>query len=134
MNNPFLHRQKATAKPAKTRGFTLLEVMIALVVFAITAIALLFKSGQGITQSQYLEEKSYALWIAENTLTELRIKPEWPHLGEHSNEFTQFERQWSVQIDVSNTSEPSLRRINVQVSRVEDNKVLSNLLGYIGQY
>ncbi len=115
-------------------GFTLLEVMIALAVFAISAIALLSQSNQGITQARYLEEKSYALWIAENKLTELRLAQEWPPTGEKKNQVTQFDRQWSIKTAVSDTGEKSLRRVDVEVSRAGDQGSLSSLRGYIGQY
>lgn len=115
-------------------GFTLLEVMIALAVFAISAIALLSQSNQGITQARYLEEKSYALWIAENKLTELRLAQEWPPTGEKKNQVTQFDRQWSIKTAVSDTGETSLRRVDVEVSRAGDKGSLSSLRGYIGQY
>jgi len=116
------------------RGFTLLEVMIALAVFAITAIALLSQTSQGVSQSLYLEEKSYALWIAENTLTELRLKPEWPSLGAQEDQLSQFNRQWLIQTQVSDTGEKGLRRVDVKVARTEDSKTLSSLQGYIGQH
>jgi len=124
----------ATAAKKSARGFTLLEVMIALAVFAITAIALLSQSNQGVSQSLYLEEKSYALWLAENTLTELRLKPEWPPLGAQEDQLTQFNRDWLIQTQVSGTGEKGLRRVDVKVSRSEDNKTLSSLQGYIGQH
>lgn len=116
------------------RGFTLLEVMIALAVFAISAIALLSETNQGVSQSLYLEEKSYSLWIAENTLTELRLKPEWPSLGKDNNQITQFNRDWHIETDVTSTGERSLRRVEVTVTRPEDNKVMTSLRGYIGQH
>jgi len=115
-------------------GFTLLEVMIALAVFAISAIALLSQSNQGISQTLYLEEKSYALWIAENKLTELRLDEDWPPLGEKQDSVSQFDREWSIKTSVSSTGEKSLRRIEVEVSRAEDTGNLSSLRGYIGQY
>lgn len=119
---------------ALNAGFTLLEVMIALAVFAISAIALLSGTNQGVSQSLYLEEKSYALWIAENTLTELRLKPEWPALGKDSNQVNQFNRTWHIETEVTDTGEQFLRRIEVTVIRSEDNKVMSSLRGYIGQH
>ena len=115
-------------------GFTLLEVMIALAVFAISAIALLSQTNQGVNQALYLEEKSYALWIAENTLTEIRLKPEWPPLGKDNIQLSQFNRDWQVETEVTNTDEKSLRRIEVSVSRLNEDKVLSLLRGYIGKH
>lgn len=125
---------KLSAKRKNPHGFTLLEVLIALAIFAVTAIALLSQSSQSVSQSVYLEEKAYALWIAENALTELRLKPEWPSLGEQNDYRSQFGREWGVSVDVSNTSETSLRRVDVRVSRSGQDTNLSHLQGYIGRY
>lgn len=124
----------ASSSHAKRSGFTLLEVMIALAVFAITAIALLSQTNQSASQSLHLEEKAYALWIAENTLTELRLQPEWPPLGTEQNPVQMFDREWLVKTDISDTGETSLRRADVSVLRAGDNNTLASLLGYIGQY
>ena len=59
----------ASSSQIKRSGFTLLEVMIALAVFAITAIALLSQTNQSASQSLQLEEKAYALWIAGDNST-----------------------------------------------------------------
>lgn len=123
-----------SAKFKGLQGFTLLEVLIALAIFAITAIALLSQSSQSVSQSVYLEEKAYALWIAENALTELRLKPEWPSLGEQQDYRSQFGREWGVTVDVSNTGEASLRRVEVRVFRPGQQASLSNLQGYMGKY
>jgi len=119
---------------SRAAGFTLLEVMIALAVFAISAIALLSQSNQSISQTLYLEEKSYALWVAENKLTELRLANEWPPMGEKKDQVTQFDRDWSIKTSVSGTGEKSLRRVDVEVSRAGSEGSLSSLRGYIGQY
>ena len=124
----------ASAKHKGMQGFTLLEVLIALAIFAITAIALLSQSSQSVSQSVYLEEKAYALWIAENALTELRLKPEWPSLGEQQDYRNQFGREWAVTVDVSNTNEATLRRVEVGVFRSGQQASLSSLQGYIGKY
>ena len=124
----------ALKKHNDMQGFTLLEVLIALAIFAITAIALLSQSSQSVSQSVYLEEKAYALWIAENALTELRLKPEWPSLGEQQDYRSQFGREWGVTVDVTNTGEATLRRVEVRVFRSGQQASLSNLQGYIGKH
>ena len=126
--------ENSPANQRIARGFTLLEVLIALAVFAVTAIALLSQSSQSVSQSVYLEEKAYALWIAENAMTELRLKPEWPSLGEQRDYRSQFGREWDVSVDVSNTGEPSLRRVEVRVFRSDREANLTHLQGYIGKY
>jgi general secretion pathway protein I len=128
---PATHRAKKTQSIA---GFTLLEVLIALVVFSVAAMALLSQSSQSVSQSIYLEEKAYALWLAENTLTELRLKEEWPSLGEQRDNHSQFDREWTVKVEVSGTGKASLRHVEVAVFRAGQDNALTNLHGYIGKH
>ena len=48
------------------RGFTLLEVMLALAIFALVAMAVLQIASGALSNQQILEEKTVAGWVAEN--------------------------------------------------------------------
>ena len=54
-------------------GFTLMEVMVALMVFALVSTAVSRITSQGAQQALYLERKTIATWIVENKLTEMRV-------------------------------------------------------------
>ena len=55
------------------RGFTLIEVMVALAVVAVALPALLMTLSQQLDSVRYLEDRSHAQWVAANRLAELRL-------------------------------------------------------------
>lgn len=128
--------------PLKTRlkwakGFTLLEVMIALGIFSICAAILLKQSGLSARQSAYLAHKTQATWIAENTLAELRLQPLWPSTGQQTRTLLQGQREWTVKVTTSETSNPDMRRVLVNVRLAAASDALdsgTSLTGYIGRY
>jgi general secretion pathway protein I len=56
-------------------GFTLIEVLVALVVVAI-AVAALARIGSQALDSQFeIEQRTLALWVADNVIAEMRLEP-----------------------------------------------------------
>lgn len=60
---------------AAERGFTLLEVMVALAIFAVLAGAASMAMQLVLQQSHQLRERMYGSWIADNHLTEMTLLP-----------------------------------------------------------
>lgn len=54
-------------------GFTLIEVLVALAIFAVLAAALVLASGNFAERQRRIEERTLALWAAQNALDELRV-------------------------------------------------------------
>ncbi len=115
-------------------GFTLFEVMVALAVFTVSVFALNRQVSQSISQADLLEQKSVALWIAQDKLTMLRIKGEWPSPGQSIDSMRQLNREWWIETEVSNTSEPLLRRVDVYVGQAGKEAKLLTLHGFIGKH
>jgi len=63
------------------RGFTLLEVLIALAVLAIGMIAVIGTAGTSTRTAAELKEETFAHWVAMNELASLRLSANWPSLG-----------------------------------------------------
>ncbi len=120
------------------RGFTLLEILIALAILAITSIALLGQSRQSVDTRSALHDKTLGLWIAENSMDTLRAEERWPALGADSEEVEVNEREWQVTTEVVETARPDMRRVTVAIdikSQSGDfDKPVVELTSFIGRY
>ena len=63
---------------AKARGMTLLEVMVALAVFAIAGLAVMKTASEHLSGLNYLEQKTLATWVVENQLVQQKLEGKWP--------------------------------------------------------
>jgi len=97
------------------RGFTLVEVMVALAVLSLSGIALLSTVSQATSDLGKLNEKVVALGIAEYALNAALIANEIPELGSDEETVTLANRDWSVEIIVSETPNEKVRRIDAMV-------------------
>ncbi len=99
-------------------GFTLVEVMIALAVFAVIATGLTLTATQSIRNTEGLQDRTLARWVAENRLNELRLD-DAPPIDDYSDDISNFGRdwrvEWSVQDPESETYSAYLRRVTVRV-------------------
>src|SRR5690606_27938762 len=102
------------------RGFTLLEVLVALGIFAVVAASVLTASSRSLQNAARLEEKTMAMWIADNRLSEMQLLDPPPGDGRDQGEVDFAGRRWEWRSEVSATSEPAMRRVEVLVApRVE---------------
>ncbi|MEH8128322.1 GspI family T2SS minor pseudopilin variant ExeI [Aeromonas veronii] len=62
----------------KARGMTLLEVMVALAVFAIAGLAVMKTASEHLSALNYLEQKTLATWVVENQLVQQKLENKWP--------------------------------------------------------
>jgi general secretion pathway protein I len=105
---------------AHSAGFTLIEVMVALVIVAFGMMAVHTMLNSYAAAAVYTEQKTLASWIATNKLTELSIGPTWPPLGDSDEDVEFAGRQWRCEIEVSETPVTNLRRVDVSVLLVDD--------------
>ena len=103
---------------SSSRGFTLIEVMVALAVVALAVPALLFTIDQQIDGTAYLRDRSLARLVASNRLAELRLgrRAGRPLLrGSASGEEEMAERLWYWSAASESTEVPSLYRLSIEV-------------------
>jgi len=102
--------------PPSTSGFTLLEVLVALVIVG-TALGASLRAVGSLTQnSSALRASMMASWSAENRLTQIRLAHDWPAVGKRSFDCPQGELDFICEEEVFATPNPFFRRVEVSVS------------------
>src|SRR3990167_452080 len=109
------------SKPvARTRtrsgaGFTLLEVLVALVIVG-TALGASLRAVGSLTQNSHgLRSSMMATWSAENRLTQIRLAREWPAFGKRTFDCPQDDLKLVCEEEVLSTPNPTFRRVEVSV-------------------
>lgn len=107
--------------------------MIALIVLALSLFAVVASISQMIDNANAMKERTYASWIAQNTIAELRLSNEPPEVESLSEdvEFAGFE--WTWRAIVSETGIENLYRVDVSVSYVGSDDVIRSVTGFIGE-
>lgn len=100
---------------ASERGFTLLEVMVALAIFAVAAIALT-QAGMSYTHAvSTLSDRSAAHYILMNEAALLRIQRAWPE-GTGERVVEQAGQRWQLRYQTFPTPVLAVRRVELSVS------------------
>ena len=99
----------------RRQGFTLVEVLVALVIIG-TAFAASLRAISSLTKNSWdLRAAMMATWSAENRLSQIRLAQEWPPLGTRSFDCPQAELRLRCQETIVSTPNPSFRRVQVTV-------------------
>ncbi len=98
------------------RGFTLLEVLVALVIIGLGMIAVFTQMNQSLTATAMMRDKTLAYWIGSDRITELRVSGKFPNIGERSDDLDMAGASWRYTIRVSETSVDEFRRVDVDVA------------------
>lgn len=117
------------------RGFTLVEVLVALVVVGIAMLALTTTAGHYTRQSAELRDRTIAHWVASNRLAEYRIEQAFPETGTSTGDVEQAGRRWVWRVLVSPApGEDDLRRVDVSVADAErPDAPIVIVTGFIGR-
>lgn len=98
----------------KHRGFTLLEVLVAMAVFAVTALAVLNATSQNARTLMLLEEKTFASMIADNQLALLMLGAGVPSSEKNGKE-EMAGKDWHWTVKPIQTSDSMLRAVDIIV-------------------
>ena len=114
----------------RSRGFTLIEVLVAVAVLAIAMAAIIGATARMANNASYLRDKTLATLVAHNRLARYELSSTWPAVGTDSGTVTLAGQNWKWKSKVSNTQDPSLRRVDVTVMRENSDKTLASLSGF----
>ncbi len=118
--------------PGKLYGFTLIEVMFALLIVALTMGAIVETGGYAARRTSQLTEKTIASWIAQNQVTLYRAKKTWTSASNKNGTLEMANSEWQWKMKVSKTDEPLLRRIDVDVYLRGGSEIKASATGFIG--
>ncbi len=97
------------------KGFTLIEVMIALSVVAIGLMATLKAVNEEVSGANLTRNKMIALWVLENKVAEIRLNPLLPNTGINEGQQTLFNQTWQWQTNTTNTANTKIRKVEVSI-------------------
>jgi general secretion pathway protein I len=117
----------------RPRGFTLVEILVALAIVAIALAAGMRALAQATESATALKSRTLALWVAQNQLAAAQVANPWPALGAARGEAEQAGARFVWQATVSTTPNPAFRRIDVTVAEPQaPDYALARLTGFLG--
>ena len=113
----------------KNTGFTLVEILVALTILAITMGAYLSQLETQISQTHTLRNRTLAHWVGQNHLANVRLQDQSPSLGEQTFSRLQGQQEWLIQQQVSATPNARIKRIQLRMFAA-DGQFSGSLVGY----
>lgn len=118
------------------RGFTLVEVMLAVAILAMAMVALSQTLGASAIAYRSIDDTRRAYMVAADKLVELQVYQEWPNTGTSDSTVTVGEREWWVRTTVSAGPYPDTRRVDIEVGEVvgdDHQEMMYTLASLIGK-
>ncbi len=112
-------------KARARRGFTLVEVLVALAIVAIALSAGLRAAGVLTDNARRLSDVVAAQWCADNQLTALRLSRTFPGVGDSDFACEQLGRAYQGKLVTRTTPNPSFRRVDAQMSDPDGQPLVS---------
>ena len=114
------------------KGFTLLEVLIAMAIFGVAAVGLISNITQYQSTQLTASQRTVAHWVAMNKLAETRLEKDWPNVGTTRGSSEMANRTWYWIQTVSKTTEKDLRQVEVEIRLEEDDELkTTSFIGFI---
>ncbi len=119
----------------RQQGFTLLEILAALVIVAIGIAAMSKVIGNAASILQANENRLIGTWVASNRLTEIRLSRIWPAAAETDLEASMGGRPWYIREKITTTTDPDLLRVDIEVYTDQDHtRSAAKLFGYLARF
>jgi general secretion pathway protein I len=117
----------------RSRGFTLIEILVALAIVAVALSAGMRALAQSADSATALKARTLALWVAQNRLAAAQAAAPWPGLGNYRGSAVQAEATFLWREAITATPNPAFRKIEITVVEPErPDYGIAHLVGFIG--
>lgn len=117
---------------SKNKGFTLLEIMVAIAILAVAMTAVIKATGQVSSNAFMLRQKTFAHWVAQNKMNELILEKAWPSTGKDKEEAVLADLDWDLVITTTSTGFETVRKVEIDVlSPDTPDEITGSITGYL---
>jgi general secretion pathway protein I len=118
----------------RCKGFTLLEILIALAILAIALSSIIAAASNQSANVAYLRDKTLAHWVAMNQITELQVANKWPDTGTKKGDEEMGLLKWHWEREISKTPDDRVRQVEIRVYRNKDDEnSVTRLVSFLSQ-
>jgi general secretion pathway protein I len=119
---------------ARQRGMTLIEVMVALLIFGLAGTAVMKAATENLTSVSQLQDITLATFVANNRLTQLHLEQEWPIRNNQKGDMEIAEVKWYWQQTVTKTQENDLVQVRISVAvDAEYQQMVTDVVSFFGK-
>jgi general secretion pathway protein I len=107
--------------------------MVAMAIAALGLAAVTASVSQMVDAGYAMQQRTYASWIAQNKIAEMRLANVVPDVSESSGEIDYAGREWLWRATISETDVENLYRLDVQVGLANGDENIRTVTGFIGE-
>jgi general secretion pathway protein I len=114
------------------RGFTLIEVLVALAIIALVLAGLMRAATLQVRDADALRERMLAGWVASNVLAQTRLATPFPATGRGDGRTQLGGRDWRWEREINSTQTAQIRRVDIRVFAGDAQQPSASLSGFAG--